>query len=182
MSKQRNERSPRPRAVPTEATHLAPLKVTVLHVDDDPNDTELLRAAARKADVRFILHNAEDAEQAIAYLTGKDGYADRNAYGVPALVLLDLKMPRATGLEVLKWIRQRKESDQMPVVVLSGSELEDDIQRAYAAGANAYIVKPLEFEGLVQFVKNISEAWIAPAPKPRQSFEIGRQRLSLGSG
>lgn len=151
---------------------IQPPAVTVLHVDDDPNDTELLRAAARKASVRFVLHNVEDAEQAIAYLSGKGVYADRCLYNLPALVLLDLKMPRATGFEVLKWIRQHPSLGQVPVVVLSGSELQDDIQQAYDVGANSYMVKPLGFDALVQLVKNINAAWIAALPKPGQNLEL----------
>ncbi len=146
--------------------------VTVLHVDDDPNDTELLRAAARKAEVPFILHNAEDAEHAIAYLNGEGIYADRNVYGVPALVLLDLKMPRATGFEVLKWIRANPKLGQVPVVVLSGSELREDIEQAYAVGANSYIVKPLGFEALVQLVKSINAGWIAALPAATKSRSV----------
>ncbi len=154
----------RPRGVPTA--------VTVLHVDDDPNDTELLRAAARKAEVEFILHNAEDADQALAYLSGKGIYADREKYEVPALVLLDLKMPRATGFEVLKWIRQRPALAHLPVVILSGSELHDDMEQAYAAGANSYFVKPLGFDALVQLVSSINSAWIAALPKPGQAQQV----------
>src|SRR5512140_2159425 len=116
--------------------------VTVLHVDDDPNDTELLRAATRKAGVRFTLHNVEDADQAVAYLSGRGHFADRARYPMPALGLLDLKMPRQTGLEVLRWIRARPDLQYVPVVVLSGSELKDDIQKAKEAGANSYLVKP----------------------------------------
>ncbi len=139
--------------------------VTVLHVDDDPNDTELLRAAVRKAEVDFILHNVEDAEHAIAYLSGQGIYADRKRYHLPGLILLDLKMPRVTGFEVLKWIREHPGLAGIPVVVLSGSELQDDIHQAYASGANSYLVKPLGFEALVQMVKNIHTAWIATVPK-----------------
>jgi CheY-like chemotaxis protein len=150
--------------------------ITVLHVDDDPNDTELLRAAARKADVRFILHNAEDAEQAIGYLNGKGIYADRNTYQLPALILLDLKMPRATGFEVLKWIRKHPRLAQVPVVVLSGSELQEDIQKAYEVGANCYMVKPLGFDSLVQLVRNINVAWLATLPKARSGLELSAPR------
>jgi CheY-like chemotaxis protein len=139
----------------------------VLHIDDDPNDTELLQAAARKAQAPFILRNVEDGEQAIAYLSGLGAYADRERFRLPSLILLDLKMPCATGFEVLKWIRSRRELQQVPVIMLSGSELRDDIQQAYAAGANSYLIKPLGFEALVGLVKNISAVWLAGPPAPR---------------
>ena len=89
--------------------------LTVLHIDDDPNDTELLRAAARRAQAAFILHNAEDTEQAIAYLSGKGIYADRQTYTMPHLVLLDLKMPRVNGFELLRWIRRHPQLHALPV-------------------------------------------------------------------
>lgn len=134
--------------------------VTVLHIDDDPNDTELLRAAARRAQAAFMLHNAEDTEQAIAYLSGKGMYADRQSYALPHLILLDLKMPRATGFELLRWIRNHPRLHAVPVVILSGSELQSDVQAAYAGGANSYLVKPLGFEELVTLVRNISAMWL----------------------
>jgi len=134
--------------------------ITVLHVDDDPNDTSLLQAAARKANVRFLLQNVEDGERAMAYLSGLGIYADRDRFPLPSLILLDLKMPRATGFEILKWIRKHPELGQLPVLILSGSELQDDIQRAYDIGANSYLVKPLGFEALVGLVARINTSWL----------------------
>jgi CheY-like chemotaxis protein len=145
---------------PTEGTATSKC-VTVLHVDDDPNDTALLQAASRKAEVGFELQNVEDAEQAIAYLEGVGKYNDRAHYRMPTLVLLDLKMPRATGFEIMKWIRRHPRLSQLPIVVLSGSELQDDIRTAYAEGANSYLVKPLGFEALVDLVRSINVVWLA---------------------
>ena len=134
--------------------------VTVLHIDDDPNDTALLQAATRKAGVPFLLRNVEDGEQAIAYLNGAGLYRDRTLFPLPSLILLDLKMPRATGFEILKWIRAHPELGNLPVVVLSGSELQDDIRLAYSTGASSYLVKPLGFDALVSLVKNLDVAWL----------------------
>ena len=134
---------------------------TVLHIDDDPNDTELLRAATRYAKAPFKLENVEDGEKAIAYLDGAGIYANRRLYPMPSLVLLDLKMPRATGFELLKWIRNHPKLGALPVLVLSGSELHDDIRRAYDHGANSYLIKPLGFEALVDMVKDVNEVWVA---------------------
>ncbi len=86
----------------------------MLHIDDDPNDTELLRAATRRAEARFDLQNVEDGEHAMAYLSGVPPYADRLRYPLPSLILLDLKMPRATGFELLKWIRRHPEIGTVP--------------------------------------------------------------------
>ena len=134
--------------------------VTVLHVDDDANDTALLQAATRSANLDFRLHNVEDGERAIAYLSGLGPYADRAMYPLPSLILLDLKMPRATGFEVLKWIREHPELGNLPVVVLSGSELQEDVRKAYGVGANSYLVKPIGFEALVNMVRNITSVWL----------------------
>src|SRR5260370_19838697 len=95
--------------------------VTVLHIDDDPNDTELFRAAARRANAQFTVHNVNDGEQAMAYFSGRGIYANRQLYPLPALVLLDLKMPRATGFEVLRWIRNHPEAGAFPGVGVLGS-------------------------------------------------------------
>jgi CheY-like chemotaxis protein len=102
----------------------------------------------------------EDSDQALAYLSGQGIYADRVRYQPPALILLDLKMPRATGFEILKWIRDHPNWNRVPAVVFSGSELQDDVRQAYAFGANSYLVKPLGFESLVRLVKSINTVWL----------------------
>jgi CheY-like chemotaxis protein len=95
------------RAFATERFRRSPAQrqLTVLHIDDDPNDTTLLQAATRRAGLNLALKNLEDFEHAIAYLGGHGSYSDRFVYPLPKLILLDLKMPRATGFEVLRWIR-----------------------------------------------------------------------------
>jgi CheY-like chemotaxis protein len=137
-----------------------PCPVTVLHVDDDLNDTELLQAACQKGGVGFKLVNVEDGEKAMAYLSCLDSTSTQPAIPRPALVLLDLKMPRTTGFEILHWIRNHPTLHRLPVIVLSGSELQEDIRKAYAQGANSYLVKPLGFEALVKMVKNLSAVWV----------------------
>src|SRR5881394_2254021 len=87
--------------------NLADKAMTVLHVDDDPNDTALLQVACAKACVDFELQNIGDGEQAMEYLSGSGKYGDRSRYRLPGLVLLDLKMPKATGLDILVWIRNQ---------------------------------------------------------------------------
>jgi len=149
----------------------------VLHVDDDPNDMALLQAAARKADVHFVLHGVEDGEHAICYLSGLGSFSDRRAYPLPSLILLDLKMPRATGVEVLKWVRRQPEFNHLPVVVLSGSELREDIQHAYPAGATSYLVKPLGFQSLVSLVKDLDLAWMTRESDKIRNLDISKLRF-----
>jgi CheY-like chemotaxis protein len=138
--------------------------VTVLHVDDDPNDTTLLQVACAKADVDFELQNICDCTEVMDYLSGTGKYSDRTQYQFPGLVLLDLKMPKATGLDILKWIRNHSISKHLPIIVLSGSELQEDIHRAYEEGANSYLVKPSSFRSLVNMVKDIG-AQLPGVPK-----------------
>jgi CheY-like chemotaxis protein len=97
-------------------------------------------------------------------LNGSGDYANRANHPWPTLVLLDLKMPRATGFEILKWIRKRPDCKNLPVIVLSGSELQEDMRQAYLLGANSYLVKPLGFDALVTLVKSVTTVWLAPRP------------------
>ena len=144
---------------------------TVLHVDDDANDAELLRAATRKAHLHIKLYSLDAGEQAIDYLTGIGRYADRRRFQLPALVLLDLKMPRTSGFDVLKWIRSRQEFASIPVVIFSGSHLADDMNLAFQNGANSYFIKPLAFDALVQVVRGINSLWLNHSSRRGKSVE-----------
>jgi CheY-like chemotaxis protein len=137
---------------------------TVLHIDDDPNDAALLSVAAQKAGAGLVVESVADGNLAIDYLRGSGPYADRQRFPVPALILLDLKMPCADGFEVLKWIRSSEAFRNVKVLILSGSELQEDIRQAYAAGANSYFVKPIGFEALVELMRNINAFWLQSAP------------------
>jgi CheY-like chemotaxis protein len=140
--------------------------VTVLHVDDDPNDTTLLQVACARAAVDFHLQNIGDGTEVIDYLNGVGKYADRTRYEIPGLVLLDIKMPRATGWEILRWIRAHAALKHLPVIVLSGSELQEDKLRAFEGGANSYLVKPPNLNSLVSMVKDIgAQLPILPHPQ-----------------
>jgi len=148
--------------------------IPVLHIDDDPNDRELLQTAVLEAEIPFQVHSVIDAGQAIAFLSGADAYADRRRFPLPSLILLDLKMPGSSGIEVLIWVRSRPELSRVPVIVLSGSESEEDMRQAYACGANAYLIKPLGFNALVEMIKGVNLSWfVAPqngAPEFNRRF------------
>jgi CheY-like chemotaxis protein len=135
--------------------------VTILHVDDDSNDAVLFQHACQKAGIDCNLHNVEDGDQAITYLRGAEQFADRARYPIPTLVLLDLKMPRVNGFDVLAWVRGDRLLRAMPVVVLSSSNHDADVRRAYDLGANSYLVKPVGFESLVEIARSLNQYWLS---------------------
>jgi CheY-like chemotaxis protein len=139
---------------------------TVLYVDDDDNDVLLLKHAFRSAQLRFDMQVMNDPEKAAAYLGGQGIYADRKCFPLPEIVLLDLKMPRMHGLEVLSWIRSQPRLKRLVVIVLTASNQASEVNRAYELGANSYLVKPVELEALVEMVKGISAYWLELSERP----------------
>ena len=108
----------------------------------------------------YSLRVVRDGEEAIAYLSGQAAYADRDRYPLPALVLLDLKMPRKSGLEVLSWLRKQPNLRHLIVVFLTSSNNAEDVRLAYEAGANSYLVKPVEFTEMVEMIRNAGIYWL----------------------
>ena len=133
---------------------------TILMVEDDPNDILLTQRAFMLASLVNPLRVVRDGEEAINYLGGRDAYVDRTRYPLPSLVLLDLKLPRKSGLEVLEFLRAQPSLKQTPVIVLTSSQESSDIQRAYMLGANSYLLKPVGFDGLLEMVKAIGMYWV----------------------
>jgi len=132
---------------------------TVLLVEDDQSDVLLLQRAFLRAGLPKP-RAVGDGEQAVAYLAGEGAFSDRGEHPLPALVLLDLKMPRMDGFEVLRWLRARPDGLRLlPVAVLTSSAESPDIQRAYGAGANSYLVKPPTFEDLQRMVESLGLYW-----------------------
>ncbi len=118
----------------------------ILLAEDNPGDARLFREAMRHARTQYPLHVVQDGQIAIDYLEGKEPYADRNLHPLPRLIVLDINMPRVDGLEVLTYIRANRKFIKVPVIVVSGSTMPEDINRAYALGASTYMVKPIAFE------------------------------------
>ena len=143
----------------------------ILLAEDNANDALLLERAFRKANVGGVVHRVSDGDEAVAYLAGESGYADRDRHPLPAMVLLDLKLPRRSGLEVLDWIRQHPELRRIPVVILTSSRARADVDRAYDLGANSYLLKPVEFSALLELVRSLTVYWMVlnepPAVGPR---------------
>ena len=139
---------------------------TILYVDDDGNDVVLMKHAIRAAGACFELQVVNNPEEAGAYLDGDEPYGDRKCFPFPALVLLDLKMPRMHGFEVLTWIRKHPNLKRMVVIVLTASNHDREVNRAYELGANSYLVKPVQLEALVELVKGISNYWMVLNQQP----------------
>lgn len=139
---------------------------TILYVDDDDNDVVLLKHAVRSAQLRCSVQSVNDPEKAAAYLSGKGQYADRKCYPVPSVVLLDLKMPRMNGLDVLAWIRSQPVLKRLVVIVLTASNQGCEVNRAYELGANSFLVKPVELEALVDLIKGIGAYWLNLNERP----------------
>ncbi len=143
-----------------------PRECVILLAEDDVNDVLLVQRAFQKSSIANPLQVVRDGEEAVAYLSGNLQYADRDRYPLPVLLLMDLKMPRRSGLEVLVWLRQQPGLKRLPVVVLTSSNQSPDINRAYELGANSYLVKPAGFDSLVELVKNLDMYWLILNEKP----------------
>jgi len=142
---------------------------TILQVEDDPNDVFLLRHAMDRVGFMNPVQVANDGQQAIDYLRGVGKFADRGRFPLPCLVLLDLKLPCVTGLEVLREIRKRP-GTALTVVILTSSEQDADITAAYRLGANAFLTKPSDATKLQQMVKSIKDFWLTHNTLPEGSL------------
>ena len=132
---------------------------TILHVEDDPNDVLLVQRALRKTGSPSTILSVSDGDKALAYLEGGQEFSNRDKYPFPHLILLDLKMPRKSGLEVLAWIRGQSSLKRLPVLIFTSSKHDQDINKAYELGANSYLVKPVVFEELVATMTQIYQYW-----------------------
>jgi len=133
---------------------------TILLVEDNEDDILLLERALRNARLANPLKVVKDGEEAIKYLSGDSAYADRTRYPSPFLILLDLRLPRLSGFEVLAWIRDQPYFCELIIVVLTNSDHVPDVSKARELGANSYLVKPGTFEELVEMVKRIKGRWL----------------------
>jgi CheY-like chemotaxis protein len=143
----------------------------ILQVEDDPNDVFFLEHAFRAAGITLPLQVVNDGQEAIDYLSGEGKFADRDQYPLPRLMLLDLKMPRKSGLEVLQWMREHPALQCLPVVVFSSSYQPADIDRAYQLGANSFVVKPSCLEKRVELARSIKSFWLLYNESPPNLVE-----------
>lgn len=138
----------------------------VLVVDDNPDEAFLTTRAFKSAGVENPLVVVSDGGRAIDYLSGAGEYADRAAHPLPCLVLLDQKLPGRSGLEVLEWLRNQSAICTLPVLVLSSSDFDSDVQAAYLLGANGYLVKPARYEDMLAVAAAIKAYWLGANRSP----------------
>lgn len=141
--------------------------VDILLVEDNPEDAELTLRALKKARLTNRIHIAVDGAAALEYLFGTETDMERSGAPHPKVVFLDLKLPKVSGLDVLRLIRSNPATQALPVVVLSSSREEPDIKTAYALGVNSYIVKPVDFEKFMQAVGELGMYWLLLNQSPR---------------
>jgi CheY-like chemotaxis protein len=133
----------------------------ILHVEDNPDDVMLMNLAFNRAGITANLHVVSDGDEAIAALGD-----DASSGGPPVCVLLDVKLPRVSGLEVLAWIRNQPRLRRLPVILLTSSSQTADINRAYDLGANSFLVKPPDLDSLTQLVKTVAHYWVQTNVRP----------------
>jgi CheY-like chemotaxis protein len=155
------------------------MKQTILLVEDDENDVLFMQHAFQEAEVLAGLQVAIDGMEAIEYLDGNGKYADRELFPFPDLILLDLKLPRMMGFEVLKCIRGRAELKNLIVVILSSSNLALDVEKAYQLGVNAYLVKPSSLSGRAAIATAIKLFWLELNQGPAKRAKSAKLMASV---
>ena len=144
----------------------------VLLVEDDPDHAELILRSLQNHRVAIEVCHLSDGETALDYLFRRRGFAELAARPHPHLILLDLRLPRIDGMEVLREIKASEELKDIPVVILSTSQAEGDVDRAYRNRANSYLVKPMEFDEFVRLIDELGSYWLSLNCKPEDRQEM----------
>jgi CheY-like chemotaxis protein len=144
---------------------LAPLEI--LLVEDNPQEAELTIRALKKRTLATHFFHVHDGQEAIDFIFNRGPYQGTRIYEMPKVVLLDLKLPKIDGLEVLRQLRADVSTRWLPVVILTSSQEDRDVVEAYALGANSYIVKPVDFESFLEVVSNMITYWLLLNELPR---------------
>lgn len=141
--------------------------VELLLVEDNPQDLELTLRALKKANLANSIKIARDGAEALEFLFGSPDHMDQRIENGPRIILLDLKLPKVDGLEVLKYIKSDARTQSIPVIILTSSREQVDISECYKLGANSYIVKPVDFEGFATAVRDLGFYWLLLNQSPR---------------
>ena len=148
----------------------------ILLVEDEENDAMLLKMAFKRNNLLNPIHWVRDGVEAIAYLNGEGDYADHALYPFPEVLIVDLKMPRMGGLELLQWIRDHPDYKVIPTIIMSSSRQDSDIVKAYELGVNTYMIKPSSFDELASIVCLAHRYWAASV-KPALYVKKSRNKL-----
>jgi two-component system response regulator len=135
-------------------------KVEILLVEDNPHDAELTIRALKKANLANRLIHLSDGAEALDFLFARGMYADRNIGNRPKVILLDIKMPKVDGIEVLRQLKRNEATRTIPVVIMTSSKEEQDVITSYDLGVNSYVVKPVDFEGFAKAVSELGFYWL----------------------
>lgn len=149
-----------PQQINKKPNELDDPEVEIVLVEDEPSDAELITRALRKQNLTNKIVLLKDGVEAIDYLFGKGKFADRNVFVKPRVILLDLKLPRVNGIEVLRKIKSDERTRKIPVVVLTSSAESRDIKDAYGLGVNSYVTKPIRFDDFVRAVSDLGFYWM----------------------
>ena len=144
--------------------------VEILLVEDNPQDSELIVRVLREQNLANQIFVAEDGEEALDFIFCRGKFSDRNPCKPMKVVFLDLKLPKVDGLEVLKEIKTNEKTKKLPVVIVTSSREDPDIQTAYDLGANSYIVKPVQFDAFRQSMSNAGLFWLLVNQPPKGNF------------
>jgi two-component system, response regulator len=142
-------------------------EIEILLVEDNPNDVELTLRALKKHNITNKMHVVKDGAEALEYIFANGAYAHRRIEDHPKVILLDLKLPKVDGLEVLRRIKSDERTRMIPIVVLTSSKEERDLVESYKLGANSYIAKPVDFESFVKAVSELGLYWLLLNQPPR---------------
>ena len=142
------------------------MSAPILLVEDNPDDVFFLKRAFTSTSVTAPLVVLPDGGRAIEYLSGTGAYSDRADHPLPALMLLDLNLPRVSGFDVLTWLRAQPALKRLPVVVLTSSKQDVDVQRAYDLGVNSYVVKPSGLKEIAEVARQIEDYWLKVNHRP----------------
>jgi len=140
-------------------TEMAKDRPTLLIVEDNEDDIFFVERIFKQIGARCELRFARDGIEAVEYLSGKGAFQDRAKYPMPTIILMDLKMPRRNGFEVLEWMHNQEEIRLIPTIVVTSSTLQEDVTRAYRLGANAVMNKPVDKDSLLQMLKSFHIYW-----------------------